>query len=176
MPESENIGKENLIVLIYFQGPLQHYILVSESFTVVLNFYSRCNSICGRKSQNGQWKMIFFSIKLNLKSNLYSKYVIKVVLAGITYLGRSDLAIKELPGMSFKVKWRLSAVPKAFELSSQFFQTVGSAEIWMANFIRNPPGMFLNWYFWNKFIVRLSLGLKIEGNFRLFVQKIRFFL
>ena len=43
----------NLIILIYSQWPLQHKVKFSEGFTVILNFYSRLNSIIGRNSLIG---------------------------------------------------------------------------------------------------------------------------
>ena len=55
----------NLIVFLYFKGPVKNYFKVSGSFPVILNFYSRLNSIFGQNSQNGKWKMNFFSIQLN---------------------------------------------------------------------------------------------------------------
>ena len=50
----------NLTGFIYSKGPLQHNIKVSESFTAILNYDSRLNSIFRQNSQNEQWKMIFF--------------------------------------------------------------------------------------------------------------------
>ena len=104
----------NMIVLIYSQGPIKHNIEISESFIVTFNFYSRLNLIFWRNSQNGQWKMNFFSVQRNFEANLYSTYVVQV---GITFLGRRDLTIKKLPGMPLKIKWRLGTIPKAYELS-----------------------------------------------------------
>ena len=40
----------------------------------------------------------------------------KVFLVGITILGKRDRAIEKLPETTVKVKWRLGAVPQAYEL------------------------------------------------------------
>ena len=42
--------------------PVQHYIEVLESFTVIFKFYSRLNPNFGRNSQNGLREMTFFSV------------------------------------------------------------------------------------------------------------------
>ena len=77
----------NLIVFICSQGIIKHNIEISESFTVILNFYSRLNLIFWRNSQNGQLEMNFFSVQRNFEGDLYSTYVVKVSLEGITILG-----------------------------------------------------------------------------------------
>ena len=40
-------------------------------------------------------------------------------LVGLTFLGLSDWTIKILSGMPLKLKWRLGAVPNAYELRYQ---------------------------------------------------------
>ena len=45
------------------------------------------------------------------------KFDVFCTVSGITMLGRKDGKIKKRPGMPLKVKWRLGAVPKAYELT-----------------------------------------------------------
>ena len=70
-----------------------------------------------RDSQNDQFKNDFFSVQRNFEGNLYSTYVVKVFLAGITILGRRDLSIKIIPEIPLKLERPLADVPKANELT-----------------------------------------------------------
>ena len=78
----------NLIIFIYSEGPLQHYLEFSENFTVILNFYSRLNSIFGRNSQIGLWEILFFSVQWFSVKNLKSTKDVKVFKTGMNLLTR----------------------------------------------------------------------------------------
>ena len=60
--------------------------------------------------------MIFCLTQRNFEGNLYSTYVVKVFLAGITIFGRRDWTIKLMPEMPLKVQRPLRDVPQAYEL------------------------------------------------------------
>ena len=60
--------------------------------------------------------MFFFTVELNFEGDLYSTYVVKVYFVGIKILGQRDRAMKKMSKTTLKVKWRLGAVPQAYEL------------------------------------------------------------
>ena len=64
--------------------------------------------------------MNFFSVQLNFERNLDSTFIVKTFLVGITFLGGRDWVIKTKPEMTLNVKWRLGAVPQAYELRRRF--------------------------------------------------------
>ena len=70
----------------------------------------------------------FFSLQLYFGSNLYSTYVVKIFLVGISILGRRGRAIRKIRKKTLKVKWRLGAIPQAYEFtsSSNSFNKVSS--------------------------------------------------
>ena len=61
--------------------------------------------------------MIFFLVQRNFEGNLYSTYLVKVFLAGISILGERDWTIKHMPEVSLKVQRPLTDVPQAYELN-----------------------------------------------------------
>ena len=63
--------------------------------------------------------MTFFLVQQNFGGNLYSTYVLKVFLAGISRLGRRNRPIKHMPEMPLKVQRPLTDVPQAYELSKK---------------------------------------------------------
>ena len=93
---------------------------ISDIFNFISIFYNHLISIFGRNSQNGQWKMNFFSAQVNFDDNLWSTYVSKVFFVGITILGRRDWAVKKLLKKHLKFKRPLGAVPQAYELNIDY--------------------------------------------------------
>ena len=65
--------------------------------------------------------MNFFSVQRNFEANLYSTYVVKVSLEGITILGQRDWTIKKVRETALKVKCPLTDIPKAYELRARIF-------------------------------------------------------
>ena len=61
--------------------------------------------------------MIIFSVQRNFEGNLYSTYVVKVFLEGITILGRRDWTITKVRETPLKVKCPLTDTPQAYELT-----------------------------------------------------------
>ena len=105
-----------LIIFIYSEGPLQHYIKFSENFTVIFNFNSRFNSIFGQNSQISLWEIIFFSVQWFSVQNLKRTKAVKVFKTGMNILTWRVWAGKILHNIRLKIQCRGSAIPKAWEL------------------------------------------------------------
>ena len=58
--------------------------------------------------------MFFFLGLTKFKENLYSTYVVKVFLVGITILGRGGRVIRRISKTTLIVKWRPGAVPQPY--------------------------------------------------------------
>ena len=110
-------SRYNLIVVIYSQGPFQHYIRVSETIAVIWSFNNLLNSNFGRNSRIGLWEIIFFSAQRCLAQNLKSTKVVKVLKMGINILAGRVLVGKILRNISLKFQCRRYAIPQAWELT-----------------------------------------------------------
>ena len=109
-------SRYNLIVVIYSQGPVQHYIRVSETIAVIWSFNNLLNSNFGRNSQIGPWEIIFFSAQRFSVQNLQSTKAVKVFKTGISIFVRRVLVCKILHNKRLKIQCRRSASPTAWEL------------------------------------------------------------
>ena len=101
--------------------------------------------------------MNFFLVKPNFEGNLYSTYVVKVFLAGITILSRRDWTIKKMPEIPLKVQRPLTDVPQAYELKEQ------KTQIWVGgnagvNIIFLKRQMFFGHYKYPKKLIFLELS------------------
>ena len=87
----------------------------SEGFTVILNFYSRLNSIIGRNSLIGLWEIFFFLAQRFFAQNLKSTKAVKVLIMGINILGRRDRTVKKMPKNDPESQMVLKNHPQAYE-------------------------------------------------------------